>query len=78
MQYYLVPRALQRHIQQIMYYVGISGAVDRHMSQSKDVFYRLYNKPFDGRSQEDVEEADLEQLLRAVEPQERKAWRSCV
>ena len=41
MQHYLVMCALQRHIRQTMRYVVISAAVDRHLSQSEDVYLQI-------------------------------------
>ena len=38
MKYYLVPCALQRHVQQTMRHVVISAAVDTRLSQSEDVY----------------------------------------
>ena len=38
MQYYLVSCALQRHVRLTMQNVVISAEVDRHMSQSGDVY----------------------------------------
>ena len=42
MHYYLVLCALQRHVQQTMRHVVISAAVDRHLSQSEDVYVKIH------------------------------------